>query len=154
MNFEFIFERYRIAGNFRGSKNSWFSNIVGSWFIYFWLLLALQVKVGKVASFVGKIFFVQYSNEYFAPRKLPAICQFGQTMDYIAHGPRPKNDALTKFWTSFEGLDLSLSFQMDLIIKSYCTKVMAVERCSTTCYNPLPPLHLINGSGTLSAAIT
>ncbi len=29
--------------------------LVSLWFIYSWLLLALQVKVGKVASFVGKI---------------------------------------------------------------------------------------------------
>ncbi len=53
--------------------------LVSLWFIYSWLLLApvaLQVKVGKVASFVGKIFVVQCSNEnheYFAPRNLPAI---------------------------------------------------------------------------------
>ncbi len=52
--------------------------MVGSWFIYSWMLLALQVKVGKVASFVGKIFVVQCSttkttNKYFAPQKLPSI---------------------------------------------------------------------------------
>ncbi len=29
------------------------------WIIFSWLLLALQVKVGKVASFVGKIFVVR-----------------------------------------------------------------------------------------------
>ncbi len=29
--------------------------LVSLWFIYSWLLLALQVKVGKVTSFVGKI---------------------------------------------------------------------------------------------------
>ena len=28
--------------------------LVSLWFIYSWLLLALQVKIGKVASFVGK----------------------------------------------------------------------------------------------------
>ncbi len=34
---------YRIAGNFRGSKYSWFSNtLVSSWFIYWWLLLAMR----------------------------------------------------------------------------------------------------------------
>ncbi len=38
--------KYRIAGNFRGTK-------------YSWLELALQVKVGKVASFVGEIFVVR-----------------------------------------------------------------------------------------------
>ncbi len=31
-------------------------------FIYSWLLLAQQVKVGKVASFVGKIFVLQCST--------------------------------------------------------------------------------------------
>ncbi len=48
--------------------------LVSLWFIYSWLLLALQVKVGKVASFVGKIFVVQCheNHEYFSPRKLPA----------------------------------------------------------------------------------
>ncbi len=30
--------------------------------MFSWLLLALQAKVGKVASFVGKIFAVQYST--------------------------------------------------------------------------------------------
>ena len=30
-----------------------------SWVIFSWLELALQVKVGKVASFVGKIFVVR-----------------------------------------------------------------------------------------------
>ena len=30
--------------------------LVISWILFSWLLLALQVKVGKVASFVGKIF--------------------------------------------------------------------------------------------------
>ncbi len=44
-------------GNFRGSKY-----LVSSWLIFSWLLLALQVKVGKVASFVGKIFVLQCST--------------------------------------------------------------------------------------------
>ncbi len=48
--------------------------LVSSWLR---LLLALQVKVLKVASFVGKIFMFQLvfnheNHEYFAPRKLPA----------------------------------------------------------------------------------
>ncbi len=69
-----------IAGNFRGSKYSWFSNF--SHFVFFILVLLLalqQVKVGKVASFVGKIFvvqcpvFIHENHEYFAPQKLPAI---------------------------------------------------------------------------------
>ncbi len=50
-----------IAGNFRGSKYSWLDQqylaICG--FLFSWLLLALQVKVGKVASFMGKISVVQ-----------------------------------------------------------------------------------------------
>ena len=33
-----------------------------SWVIFSWLELALQVKVGKVASFVGKIFVVRVST--------------------------------------------------------------------------------------------
>ncbi len=54
---------YRIAGNFRGTKYLWF--IRGSAILIHcvgnisWLELALQVKVGKVASFVGKIFVVR-----------------------------------------------------------------------------------------------
>ncbi len=36
--------------------------ISNSWIIFSWLLLALQVKVGKVASFVGKIFMVRAST--------------------------------------------------------------------------------------------
>ncbi len=40
--------------------------------LFSWLLLALQVKVGKVASFVGKIFVLQCPR-IFAPQKLPAI---------------------------------------------------------------------------------
>ena len=36
--------------------------LVSLWFIYSWLLLALQVKVGKVALFVGKIFVLQCST--------------------------------------------------------------------------------------------
>ncbi len=59
---------YRIAGNFRVSIL-----LVSSWFIYSWMLLALQVKVGKVTSFVGKIFGPVFNHEYFAPRKSPAI---------------------------------------------------------------------------------
>ena len=35
--------------------------LVISWIIFSWLLLALQVNVGKVASFVGKIFVVRPS---------------------------------------------------------------------------------------------
>ncbi len=47
---------YCIAGDFWGTKCSWLSNnnLVISYIIFLWLLLALQVKVGKVASFVGK----------------------------------------------------------------------------------------------------
>ncbi len=41
---------------------------VSLWFIYSCLLLALQVKVGKVASFVGKIFVVQCSTTHKKPR--------------------------------------------------------------------------------------
>ncbi len=48
---------YRIAGNFRGSAISSQFVVLFSWF-----LLGLQVKVGKVASFVGKIFVVHYST--------------------------------------------------------------------------------------------
>ena len=44
-----------IAGNFRGTNYSWV--------IFSWLELALQVKVSKVASFVGKIFVVRHSNK-------------------------------------------------------------------------------------------
>ena len=52
--------------------------LVISWIIFLWLLLALQVKVDKVALFVGKIFVVRSTfnhknHKYFAPRKLPAI---------------------------------------------------------------------------------
>ncbi len=36
--------------------------LVTSWIIFLWLLLALQVKVGKVASFTGKIFLVRAST--------------------------------------------------------------------------------------------
>ncbi len=36
--------------------------LVISWIIFSWLLLALQVKVGKVASFGGKIFVVRPST--------------------------------------------------------------------------------------------
>ncbi len=43
---------YCIAGNFRGSKYSWFS-IVSSWFLFSWLLLALQVKVRSLHSWVN-----------------------------------------------------------------------------------------------------
>ena len=32
------------------------------WIIFLWLLLAMQVKVGKVASFVGKMFVVRPST--------------------------------------------------------------------------------------------
>ncbi len=52
---------YRIASNFRGSI-IFVVQPCSSWFLFSWLLLALQVKVGKVASFVGKIFVVQYST--------------------------------------------------------------------------------------------
>ncbi len=50
--------------------------LVISWVIFLWLLLALQVKVGKVASFVGKIrghTFNHESHKYFAPQNLPSI---------------------------------------------------------------------------------
>ncbi len=44
--------------------------LVNSWFsIYSWLLLALQVKVSKVASFVGKIFVVQCSTTKMLPHE-------------------------------------------------------------------------------------
>ncbi len=36
--------------------------LVISWIIFSWLELALQVKVDKVASFVGKIFVVRPST--------------------------------------------------------------------------------------------
>ncbi len=57
-----------IAGNFRGSKYSWFSNI-SQFVVYIFVVAACTA--GKVASFVGKIFVVQVFNhkkhEYFAP---------------------------------------------------------------------------------------
>ena len=64
---------YRIAGNFRGSKYSWFGQFLVNVF-----MVSLQVKVVKVASFVVKIFVLQCclttkTHEYFAPQKLPAI---------------------------------------------------------------------------------
>ncbi len=51
-------------GNFRGSKHSWLVEqyLVSSWILFSWLLLALQVKVVKVASFVGKIFVLRDST--------------------------------------------------------------------------------------------
>ena len=36
--------------------------LVTSWIIFSWLLLALQVKVGKVASFVGELFVARAST--------------------------------------------------------------------------------------------
>ncbi len=57
----FIFtDGYRIAGNFRRVKIF----AVEQYLVSLWLrlLLALQVKVGKVASFVGKIFVLQCST--------------------------------------------------------------------------------------------
>ncbi len=63
---------YRIAGNFRGSKYSRGSAIFRQFhvFIYSCLLLALQVKVGKVASFVGTIFVLQCSTIYTKPTNI------------------------------------------------------------------------------------
>ncbi len=66
---------YCIAGNFRGTKYSWLSSIyiVISWILFSWLLLALQVKVGKVASFVGKIFVADLQSRksrIFCPTKI------------------------------------------------------------------------------------
>ncbi len=47
-------------------------DLVSVWFIYSWLLLALQVKVGKVTSFVGKIFVFQCSTtNIFATQNYP-----------------------------------------------------------------------------------
>ncbi len=41
--------------------------LVSSWVVFSWLLLALQVKVVKVASFVGKIFVLQCSTTNSSP---------------------------------------------------------------------------------------
>ncbi len=46
------------ACNFPGSVE----HVASLWFIYSWLLLAVQVKAGKVASFVGKMFSAQRFN--------------------------------------------------------------------------------------------
>ncbi len=43
--------------------------LVSLWFYYSWLLLALQVKVGKVASFLGKIFVLQCSTTNILPHE-------------------------------------------------------------------------------------
>ncbi len=48
-----------------------------SWVIFSWLELALQVKVGKVASFVGKIFVVRVSTMNICPPKITG----GYTVD-------------------------------------------------------------------------
>ncbi len=50
---------YRIAGNFRGSKYSWFSNI-SQFVVYIFMVAACTAGkgIGKVASFVGKTSFV------------------------------------------------------------------------------------------------
>ncbi len=64
---------YRIAGNFRESKYWWFSKSSQFVVLFLWLLLALKVKVGKVASFVGNIFVVQCSTtkpRMFCPTKI------------------------------------------------------------------------------------
>ncbi len=53
----------RIAGNFWGSKYSWFSNI--SQFVVFIFVVA--------ACTAGKVVFNHENHEYFAPRRLPAI---------------------------------------------------------------------------------
>ncbi len=45
---------YRIAGDFWGAKYSWLAIFI--------VIAALQVKVGKVGSFVGKIFVVRPST--------------------------------------------------------------------------------------------
>ena len=63
-----------------------------SWVIFSWLLLALQVKVGKVASFVGKIFVVRpptTKTTNFCPTKITryTVCachdQSGKTIASI-----------------------------------------------------------------------
>ncbi len=54
------------------SKYSWGSAIFSQFVVYYnysWLLLALQVKVGKVASFVGKIFVLQCSTTNILPHE-------------------------------------------------------------------------------------
>ena len=51
--------------NFRGDKIfvvEQYLVIDFSWILFSWLELALQVKVGKVSSFVGKIFVVRPST--------------------------------------------------------------------------------------------
>ncbi len=66
------------AGNFQGTKYSWFSNIetlrgYNIFVVGVWLEFALQVKVGKVASFVGKIFVViptTTKTKIFCPTKI------------------------------------------------------------------------------------
>ena len=49
--------------------------LVISWILFSWLLLALQVKVDKVASFMGKIFVVRPSTT--------------KTMNILPHGNYP-----------------------------------------------------------------
>ncbi len=54
------------------SKYSWGSAIFSQFVVYYnysWLLLALQVKVGKVASFVSKIFVLQCSTTNILPHE-------------------------------------------------------------------------------------
>ncbi len=50
-------ESYRIAGDYRGSKYSWFSNI--SQFVVYIFVVAVALQV-KVVSFVGKIFVLSF----------------------------------------------------------------------------------------------
>ncbi len=45
--------------------------LVISWIIFSWLLLAMQVKVGKVASFVGKIFVSTKTTNILPLEKYP-----------------------------------------------------------------------------------
>ncbi len=48
--------------------------LVISWIIFSWLLLVLQVKVGKVASLVGKIFVVRPSTTNIFPHENYTVC--------------------------------------------------------------------------------
>ncbi len=68
-----LFRQYRIAGNFRARQIFVVEQyLVTSWIIFLWLL-ALQVKVVKVASFVSNI--VHHENQNMLPTPPPGNYQ-------------------------------------------------------------------------------
>ncbi len=103
--------------------------LVSLWFLYLWLLLALQVKVGKVALFVGKILPHEYYPLYGICHSTTTIRNVMQIVrdslshdaDILAHDAGILYHTNIVIQTQYLVFNLSMTTRHYNIILSFCS---------------------------------